>query len=195
MIFCHESFARRNLFVPLYSLGIVLFPPYGIALFGKQWCCHVSKFCLGMHWLPVQSRRLWGHWDLARSPSAQGSGSAARARLRHSEKPLWCLKEFHSSVSTPCSGFLPPILHKRFAQQNDGVILTSPAGATSTEGAGCTELFCLAFLRRERSKVPYIVRQCVEEIERRGMEEVGIYRVSGVATDIQALKAAFDVSK
>uniref|UniRef100_A0A4W3IPZ1 BCR activator of RhoGEF and GTPase n=1 Tax=Callorhinchus milii TaxID=7868 RepID=A0A4W3IPZ1_CALMI len=48
--------------------------------------------------------------------------------------------------------------------------------------------------KRERSKVPYIVRQCVEEIERRGMEEVGIYRVSGVATDIQALKAAFDAN-
>ncbi|KAM9743568.1 breakpoint cluster region protein [Menidia menidia] len=46
--------------------------------------------------------------------------------------------------------------------------------------------------KRERSKVPLIVRQCVEEIERRGMEEVGIYRVSGVATDIQGLKAAFD---
>jgi len=43
--------------------------------------------------------------------------------------------------------------------------------------------------------VPLIVRQCVEEIERRGMEEVGIYRVSGVATDIQALKAAFDASE
>uniref|UniRef100_A0AAV2MT29 Rho-GAP domain-containing protein n=1 Tax=Knipowitschia caucasica TaxID=637954 RepID=A0AAV2MT29_KNICA len=48
--------------------------------------------------------------------------------------------------------------------------------------------------KRERSKVPLIVRQCVEEIERRGMEEVGIYRVSGVATDIQALKAAFDTN-
>ncbi|KAM6986128.1 breakpoint cluster region protein [Aplochiton taeniatus] len=48
--------------------------------------------------------------------------------------------------------------------------------------------------KRERSKVPYIVRQCLEEIERRGMEEVGIYRVSGVATDIQALKAAFDTN-
>nr|XP_033811667.1 breakpoint cluster region protein isoform X1 [Geotrypetes seraphini] len=48
--------------------------------------------------------------------------------------------------------------------------------------------------KRERSKVPYIVRQCVEEIERRGMEEVGIYRVSGVATDIQALKTAFDAN-
>lgn len=43
--------------------------------------------------------------------------------------------------------------------------------------------------------MPYIVRQCLEEIERRGMEEVGIYRVSGVATDIQALKSAFDTSE
>uniref|UniRef100_A0A8C9U2K6 BCR activator of RhoGEF and GTPase n=1 Tax=Scleropages formosus TaxID=113540 RepID=A0A8C9U2K6_SCLFO len=51
-----------------------------------------------------------------------------------------------------------------------------------------------AVTKRERSKVPYIVRQCLEEIERRGMEEVGIYRVSGVATDIQALKAAFDAN-
>nr|XP_028683312.1 breakpoint cluster region protein-like [Macaca mulatta] len=48
--------------------------------------------------------------------------------------------------------------------------------------------------KRQRSEVPYIVRQCVEELKRRGMEEVGIYRVSGVATDIQALKAAFDVN-
>lgn len=49
--------------------------------------------------------------------------------------------------------------------------------------------------RRERSKVPYIVRQCIEEVEKRGIEEVGIYRISGVATDIQALKLAFDSSK
>ena len=49
--------------------------------------------------------------------------------------------------------------------------------------------------RRQRSKVPYIVHQHMEEIERRGMEDVGIYRVSGVATDIQALTAAFDVSE
>uniref|UniRef100_H3DQD8 BCR activator of RhoGEF and GTPase n=1 Tax=Tetraodon nigroviridis TaxID=99883 RepID=H3DQD8_TETNG len=48
--------------------------------------------------------------------------------------------------------------------------------------------------KRERSKVPYLVRQCLEEIERRGLEEVGIYRVSGGATDIQALKTAFDTN-
>uniref|UniRef100_A0A3Q4H0E7 ABR activator of RhoGEF and GTPase n=1 Tax=Neolamprologus brichardi TaxID=32507 RepID=A0A3Q4H0E7_NEOBR len=46
--------------------------------------------------------------------------------------------------------------------------------------------------KRERSKVPYIVRQCIEEVEKRGIDEVGIYRISGVATDIQALKSAFD---
>ncbi|XP_057212546.1 PH_BCR_vertebrate and RhoGAP_Bcr domain-containing protein [Triplophysa rosa] len=51
-----------------------------------------------------------------------------------------------------------------------------------------------AVTKREHAKVPLIVRQCVEEIERRGMEEVGIYRVSGVATDIQGLKAAFDAN-
>ncbi len=43
--------------------------------------------------------------------------------------------------------------------------------------------------------MPYIVRQCIEEVEKRGIDEVGIYRISGVATDIQALKAAFDASK
>lgn len=53
---------------------------------------------------------------------------------------------------------------------------------------------CVCLIRRERSKVPYIVRQCIEEVEKRGIDEVGIYRISGVATDIQALKAAFDTS-
>ncbi|XP_045895506.1 active breakpoint cluster region-related protein isoform X1 [Micropterus dolomieu] len=48
--------------------------------------------------------------------------------------------------------------------------------------------------KRERSKVPYIVRQCIEEVEKRGIDEVGIYRISGVATDIQALKIAFDTN-
>lgn len=43
--------------------------------------------------------------------------------------------------------------------------------------------------------MPYIVRQCIEEVEKRGIEEVGIYRISGVATDIQALKAVFDASE
>lgn len=43
--------------------------------------------------------------------------------------------------------------------------------------------------------VPHVVRWCVEEVERRGMEEVGIYRISGAAGDISTLKAAFNSSK
>ncbi|KAM7377269.1 hypothetical protein PAMA_013864 [Pampus argenteus] len=40
--------------------------------------------------------------------------------------------------------------------------------------------------------VPHVVRCCVEEVERRGLNEVGIYRISGSATDISTLKAAFN---
>lgn len=43
--------------------------------------------------------------------------------------------------------------------------------------------------------VPHVVRCCVEEVERRGMDEVGIYRISGTTSEIGMLKAAFDSSK
>ena len=43
--------------------------------------------------------------------------------------------------------------------------------------------------------IPNIVRKCIAEVERRGMDEVGIYRVSGVASEIKTLKEAFDTGK
>ncbi|KAG9329370.1 hypothetical protein JZ751_005477 [Albula glossodonta] len=70
----------------------------------------------------------------------------------------------------------------------------SPKRRSSPKETGVFGVRISAVTKRERSKVPYIVRQCLEEIERRGLEEVGIYRVSGVATDIQTLKAAFDAN-
>ena len=36
---------------------------------------------------------------------------------------------------------------------------------------------------------------CVREVERRGINEVGIYRVSGSASDVSRLKKAFETSK
>jgi chimaerin len=36
------------------------------------------------------------------------------------------------------------------------------------------------------------VKKCVNEIESRGMDSEGIYRVSGFADEIEALKMAFD---
>ena len=46
--------------------------------------------------------------------------------------------------------------------------------------------------RREHHDIPLIVQTCVDEVERRGMSEVGIYRVAGVLRDVQELRMAFD---
>ncbi|CAH0713672.1 unnamed protein product, partial [Brenthis ino] len=47
-------------------------------------------------------------------------------------------------------------------------------------------------LNAHSSTLPFVVRKCVNEIEARGMDSEGIYRVSGFADEIEALKMAFD---
>ncbi|XP_031441073.1 active breakpoint cluster region-related protein isoform X2 [Clupea harengus] len=42
--------------------------------------------------------------------------------------------------------------------------------------------------------VPRVVRSCAEEVERRGLEEEGMYRTSGSAKEIQLLKHTFDTN-
>ncbi|XP_039266553.2 breakpoint cluster region protein-like isoform X1 [Styela clava] len=49
--------------------------------------------------------------------------------------------------------------------------------------------------KREHNHFPHIVKMCVQEIESRGMDEVGIYRVSGVASEVKDLKAYFDTNR
>ena len=46
--------------------------------------------------------------------------------------------------------------------------------------------------RNERASVPLIVRKCVEEIEKRGLTNVGLYRISGNARRKKQLHAQFD---
>ncbi|XP_047439708.1 breakpoint cluster region protein isoform X2 [Mugil cephalus] len=58
-------------------------------------------------------------------------------------------------------------------------------------------IFCVPIetvAQQEGVLVPHVVRCCVEEVERRGMDEVGIYRISGTSSDITALKAAFNTN-
>ncbi|KAI5625834.1 active breakpoint cluster region-related protein-like [Silurus asotus] len=58
-------------------------------------------------------------------------------------------------------------------------------------------VFCVLIedvARQEHVLVPHIVRSCVDEVERRGMEEEGIYRISGASNEIQALKQAFNTN-
>lgn len=40
--------------------------------------------------------------------------------------------------------------------------------------------------------IPFVIKRCVEEVEARGMLQEGIYRVSGFADEIDALKMALD---
>merc|ERR1719384_371271 len=46
--------------------------------------------------------------------------------------------------------------------------------------------------RKEKRAVPFIVTSCVREVERRGISEVGIYRVSGSTPDVAKLKKAYE---
>ncbi|XP_030847640.1 active breakpoint cluster region-related protein isoform X2 [Strongylocentrotus purpuratus] len=47
---------------------------------------------------------------------------------------------------------------------------------------------------RQGKNIPNIITLCVEEIDRRGVHEMGIYRISGSSADIQKLKKAFEQS-
>lgn len=49
--------------------------------------------------------------------------------------------------------------------------------------------------RREKRDIPFIISACIREVEKRGMSEVGIYRVSGSASDLAKLKKSFETSK
>ncbi|XP_037093395.1 active breakpoint cluster region-related protein-like isoform X3 [Pollicipes pollicipes] len=48
--------------------------------------------------------------------------------------------------------------------------------------------------RREDRSVPFIITSCLREVERRGTNEMGVYRVSGSATDINRLKKLFETN-
>lgn len=43
-----------------------------------------------------------------------------------------------------------------------------------------------------QSNIPFVIKRCVEEVECRGMLQEGIYRVSGFADEVEALKLALD---
>lgn len=47
-------------------------------------------------------------------------------------------------------------------------------------------------VRREGSSIPRIAVSLIEEVERRGLQELGIYRISGSLSTVNALKRAFD---
>lgn len=51
-----------------------------------------------------------------------------------------------------------------------------------------------AVCKRQKRNIPFIITACIREVERRGMSEVGIYRVSGSQSDITKLKKSFETN-
>lgn len=49
-----------------------------------------------------------------------------------------------------------------------------------------------AVTMREGKTLPTFVASCIRLVEQKGMDEVGIYRISGVTSEIQRIKRAFD---
>ena len=45
--------------------------------------------------------------------------------------------------------------------------------------------------KKEKRAIPFVITSAVREVERRGITEVGIYRVSGSATDMARLKVRY----
>ncbi|XP_040887801.1 active breakpoint cluster region-related protein [Toxotes jaculatrix] len=68
--------------------------------------------------------------------------------------------------------------------------LEPPSSTAQQQPVFCVPIETVA--QQEGVLVPHVVRCCVEELERRGMDEVGIYRISGTASEIGMLKAAFN---
>ncbi|KAM3590067.1 uncharacterized protein V6R79_003178 [Siganus canaliculatus] len=68
--------------------------------------------------------------------------------------------------------------------------LEPPSSTTQHQPVFCVPIETVA--HQEGVLVPHVVRLCVEEVERRGMDEVGIYRISGATSDISALRTAFN---
>lgn len=42
------------------------------------------------------------------------------------------------------------------------------------------------------TRLPFVVDMCIKEIEKRGLYSEGIYRVSGLRDEVEALRLAFD---
>ncbi|XP_063756573.1 active breakpoint cluster region-related protein isoform X3 [Eleginops maclovinus] len=68
--------------------------------------------------------------------------------------------------------------------------LEPPSASPPLSPVFCVPIEVIA--QQEGVLVPHVVRCCVEEVERRGLAEVGIYRISGASNDISTLKAAFN---
>ncbi|KAI8365580.1 Rho GTPase activation protein [Blakeslea trispora] len=68
----------------------------------------------------------------------------------------------------------------------------SQANSTATDASTVGEVFGGPLKLEKDGNVPLVVRLCIEQVEARGLDTVGIYRLSGQTTAIQKYKAQFN---
>ncbi|KAK6315403.1 rho GTPase-activating protein 15-like [Coregonus clupeaformis] len=78
---------------------------------------------------------------------------------------------------------------KKFITRRPSMKTLQEKGIIKDQVFGC---HLLALCEREGTTVPNFVRQCVEAVEKRGLEADGIYRVSGNLATIQKLRFLVD---
>ncbi|KAG5437844.1 hypothetical protein PCANB_000559 [Pneumocystis canis] len=66
---------------------------------------------------------------------------------------------------------------------------------TNVNSTACYGVELSLLCARDKSNIPKIVNDLINEVERRGLEDVGIYRVPGSVASINALKALIDSGK
>ncbi|XP_048241269.1 breakpoint cluster region protein-like isoform X1 [Haliotis rufescens] len=100
-----------------------------------------------------------------------------------------------------CKSWLKTNFQEKTISMNDVSLVISvrhtPANRTmrrtpSQQKTGVFGVKISTSARREGKTVPSIVTACIQEVEKRGLDETGIYRVSGVTSEVQRLKKAFD---
>ncbi|XP_054457352.1 active breakpoint cluster region-related protein isoform X2 [Anoplopoma fimbria] len=158
----------------------------GYEFYDKQAQTHSSVCTLTPHWDQELCFQVDGAQDLRVLCVSQSDGQddtvLGKASVKLDSKTLnkWCRRQ------TLHLGQVEVALSLKYCPH----LLEPPSATAQQKPIFCVPIESLA--QQEGVLVPHVVRCCVEELERRGMGEVGIYRVSGSSSDIGTLKTAFN---
>ncbi|KAM6895181.1 active breakpoint cluster region-related protein isoform 1-T1 [Lycodopsis pacificus] len=158
----------------------------GYEFYDKQAQTHSSVHSLNPHWDQELCFQVDGAQDLRVLCVSQSDGQddtvLGKASLKLDSKALnqrWRRRTLHL-------GQVEVTLSLKYCPHP----LELSSAAAQQQPVFCVPIETLS--QHEGVLVPHVVRCCVEEVERRGMDEVGIYRVSGTTSDIGTLKDAFN---
>lgn len=127
---------------------------------------------------------------------------------RESVKPSAYIKKHNFKIHTfkgphwcdSCRNFLWGLIMQGLRCQDCGFNAHKQCGEVVRENCQPDKRFVkrvfgvdlTTLVKLHNTKRPFVVETCIKEVERRGLDSEGIYRVSGFADDVEALKNSFD---